>query len=112
MVFLRVLVFTSFFKGLLQSSASANFESPEKRTRTSAALQEYIGLSLDKVRKVEAENVESKFGPDEEVENIGNFKQTNPIIGSNDPFGINFDSSQIYAPIFGGMIYSGLRIKI
>ena len=45
-------------------------------------------------------------------ENIGNFKQTNPIIGSNDPFGINFDSSQIYAPIFGGMIYSGLRIKI
>ena len=45
-------------------------------------------------------------------ENIGNFKQTNPIIGSDDPFGINFDSSQIYGPIFGGMIYSGLRIKI
>ena len=45
-------------------------------------------------------------------ENIGNFKQTNPIIGSDDPFGMNFDSSQIYGPIFGGMIYSGLRIKI
>ena len=45
-------------------------------------------------------------------ENIGNFKQKNPIIGSDDPFGINFDSSQIYGPIFGGMIYSGLRLKI
>ncbi|MEC8547168.1 MAG: TonB-dependent receptor [Bacteroidota bacterium] len=45
-------------------------------------------------------------------ENIGNFKQINPIIGSDDPFGMNFDSSQIYGPIFGGMIYSGLRIKI
>ena len=45
-------------------------------------------------------------------ENIGNFKQINAIIGSDDPFGMNFDSSQIYGPIFGGMIYSGLRIKI
>ena len=45
-------------------------------------------------------------------ENIGNFRQTNPVIGSDDPFGMNFDSSQIYGPIFGGMIYSGLRIKI
>ena len=45
-------------------------------------------------------------------ENIGNFKQTNPIIGFDNPFGINFDSSQIYGPIFGGMIYTGLRLKV
>ena len=45
-------------------------------------------------------------------ENIGNFKQTNPIIGSENPFGLDFDASQIYGPIFGGMIYTGLRLKV
>ncbi len=45
-------------------------------------------------------------------ENIGNFKQTNPIIGSDNPFGLDFDASQIYGPIFGGMIYTGLRLKV
>tara|TARA_A100001011_G_scaffold399585_1_gene508971 strand:+ start:761 stop:2986 length:2226 start_codon:yes stop_codon:yes gene_type:complete len=45
-------------------------------------------------------------------ENIGNYKQSNPIIGSENPFGIDFDAAQVYAPIFGGMVYSGLRFKI
>jgi hypothetical protein len=44
--------------------------------------------------------------------NIGNYKQLSPIIGSNDPFGADFDAAQVYAPIFGGMVYSGLRLKI
>ena len=43
------------------------------------------------------------------VENMGNYKQLNPIIGIDDPFEINFDSAQVYAPIFGRMIYFGLR---
>ena len=43
------------------------------------------------------------------VENLGDFKQLNPIIGADDPFGINFDSAQIFAPIFGRMFYIGLR---
>ena len=45
-------------------------------------------------------------------ENIGNYKQLNPIISSENPFSPNFDSSQIYAPIFGRMIYTGLRLKL
>tara|TARA_A100001011_G_scaffold162951_1_gene171424 strand:- start:24649 stop:26835 length:2187 start_codon:yes stop_codon:yes gene_type:complete len=43
------------------------------------------------------------------VENLGDYKQLNPIIGSEDPFGINFDTAQIYAPVFGRMFYAGLR---
>ena len=43
------------------------------------------------------------------VENLGNYTQKNPIIGVDDPFGINFDSAQVYAPIFGRMLYAGLR---
>ena len=46
------------------------------------------------------------------AENIGNYKQINPIISSENPFSPNFDSAQIYAPIFGRMIYSGLRLKL
>ncbi len=46
------------------------------------------------------------------AENIGNYKQEKAILGSNDPFGPNFDSSIIYAPIFGQMFYAGLRFKI
>ena len=43
------------------------------------------------------------------VENLGNYTQKNPIVGVDDPFGINFDSAQVYAPIFGRMLYAGLR---
>ena len=46
------------------------------------------------------------------AENIGNYRQTNPIIGGENPFGPDFDTSQVYAPVFGNMIYAGLRFKI
>lgn len=46
------------------------------------------------------------------AENIGNYKQENAIIGEHNPFGIHFDTSIVYAPIFGQMYYAGLRFKI
>ncbi|MNX19103.1 Vitamin B12 transporter BtuB [compost metagenome] len=45
-------------------------------------------------------------------ENIGNYKQDKAILGSDDPFGPNFDASIVYAPVFGQMYYAGLRFKI
>jgi outer membrane receptor protein involved in Fe transport len=45
-------------------------------------------------------------------ENLGNFRQANPIIAADQPFGPNFDASLIWAPIYGRMIYAGLRFKI
>lgn len=45
-------------------------------------------------------------------ENIGNVKQSNPIVSANDPFGANFDTTFVYGPIFGSMYYTGLRYKI
>ncbi len=45
-------------------------------------------------------------------ENIGNYIQPKAILGSADPFGATFDSSIVYAPIFGQMYYAGLRFKI
>lgn len=46
------------------------------------------------------------------AENLGNYQQKNAILGSNDPFGSYFDSSMVYAPVFGAMFYTGLRFKI
>lgn len=46
------------------------------------------------------------------AENLGNYRQEKAILGNDDPFGPYFDSSIIYAPIFGQMYYAGLRFKI
>jgi outer membrane receptor for ferrienterochelin and colicin len=46
------------------------------------------------------------------AENMTNTRQKNPILAADDPFGSNFDSTIVYAPIFGRMFYSGLRFKI
>ena len=46
------------------------------------------------------------------VENLLNYKQNDPILGSNDPFGSNFDASLIWAPVMGRLIYTGIRLKI
>ena len=45
-------------------------------------------------------------------ENIGNYRQDKAILGANDPFGTSFDTSIVYAPVFGQMYYAGLRFKI
>ena len=45
-------------------------------------------------------------------ENIGNYRQNKAILGANNPFGVTFDTSIIYAPVFGQMYYAGLRFKI
>jgi outer membrane receptor for ferrienterochelin and colicin len=45
-------------------------------------------------------------------ENIGNYRQEKAILGSDNPFGTTFDTSIIYAPVFGQMYYAGLRFKI
>ncbi|TXG36563.1 TonB-dependent receptor plug domain-containing protein [Seonamhaeicola maritimus] len=56
------------------------------------------------------------FSPKFEVylggENITNVRQNNPILGANDPFGANFDTTFVYGPVFGSMYYAGLRFKI
>lgn len=47
------------------------------------------------------------------VENLTNVVQTNPIIDPQNPFKADghFDASMVYAPIYGRLIYFGLRYK-
>ena len=60
------------------------------------------------VTKVWNERFEVYLG----MENIANYKQANPIIASDDPFGPYFDSSLVWGPIFGRKSYVGIRFKI
>lgn len=45
-------------------------------------------------------------------ENIGNYRQQKAVLGNANPFGSTFDTSIVYAPVFGQMYYAGLRFKI
>jgi len=43
------------------------------------------------------------------AENLTNYKQENPILAANDPFGKYFDSSMVWGPIVGRSINAGVR---
>lgn len=60
------------------------------------------------VTKVFSKNFEMYVGG----ENLTNFMQNNPILGADNPFGSNFDTSIVFAPIMGRMFYTGFRYKI
>lgn len=45
-------------------------------------------------------------------ENLSNYKQDNPIIAADRPFGKYFDSSMIWGPVSGVNIYLGLRFTL
>ncbi|MBO7538551.1 MAG: TonB-dependent receptor, partial [Prevotella sp.] len=44
-------------------------------------------------------------------ENITGFKQKNPIIGADNPWGSYFDSTMIWGPIHGPVYYIGVRLN-
>ena len=60
--------------------------------------------------------VSKKFGEQLDLylgaENLFNFVQKNPIISADDPFGSYFNASMIWGPVFGRMVYGGLRFTI
>ena len=98
--------FDATFNWLGQQRLSSTEDSPEqyrlpKRTPTVATLNAQI-------TKVFSPRLELYFGG----ENITNLRQPNPIVGANDPFGSNFDTTFVYGPIFGSLYYAGLRFNI
>lgn len=45
-------------------------------------------------------------------ENLLDFRQSNPIVDPENPFGNNFDASMIWGPVAGRMVYTGIRYRI
>ncbi len=74
-------------------------------------LEEYsspYSLMNAQITKVFSKNVEVYLGG----ENLSEVQQDNPVLGANDPFGPNFDTTIVFAPIMGRMFYAGFRFKI
>lgn len=46
------------------------------------------------------------------AENITDFKQANPVIASDDPFGKYFDASMVWGPVSGRKFYAGIRLSV
>lgn len=65
-------------------------------------------LLNSQITKVFSNKFEVYFGG----ENLTNVQQENPVLGNDNPFGPNFDTTIVYSPIFGRTIYAGLRFKI
>lgn len=45
-------------------------------------------------------------------ENLTNFRQKNPIVGADDPWGPGFDASMIWGPMHGAKGYIGVRFNL
>jgi hypothetical protein len=45
-------------------------------------------------------------------ENLGNYRQSSPIIDAANPFSDTFNATRVWAPIFGVNIYAGIRFSI
>ncbi|MFN5169205.1 MAG: TonB-dependent receptor [Cyclobacteriaceae bacterium] len=46
------------------------------------------------------------------IENLTNFRLTDPIIAASEPFSPYFDTSLVWGPVFGRMAYAGFRFRI
>jgi outer membrane receptor for ferrienterochelin and colicin len=45
-------------------------------------------------------------------ENLTDFRQEDPILAPDDPFGSNFDASIVWGPLLGRRFYAGIRYKL
>ena len=68
--------------------------------------QSYVNINAQVTKKIDV--VDLYLG----AENILNFKQNNPIIASEDPFGEYFDATLVWGPIDGRKFYIGLRLSV
>ena len=81
---------------------------PENPRDGLAAMAGAYGLWNAQISRVFSPRFEVYLGG----ENLTKVQQNNPIIGVDRPFGRDFDASLVYAPVFGRMIYTGLRLKL
>lgn len=80
-------------------------ENPVEYQR-SETFSEFMNINAQVTKKIDV--VDLYFG----VENLLDFKQDNPIIASDDPFGEYFDASLVWGPIDGRKFYLGVRLSV
>ncbi len=63
------------------------------------------------VMNLQGTKVFRKFEVYTGVENLLDYRQQNPIIHPDDPFGNSFDATNVWGPVQGRRIYAGIRIS-
>lgn len=118
---------TNDYKGLI----SIGYKTPLELWQFDVTLQLNGGGRMPSATGIKAQNGEKRweetFGAYEQLsaqvtrwfrhfsvyiggENLTGFKQKNPIVGADTPFGM-FDSTMVWGPISGAMVYAGIRIN-
>ena len=72
------------------------------------AIVESYQLLNAQITKVFSKRFEVYLG----AENLTNVQQNTSVLASDAPFGAHFDTTIVYAPIFGRSVYTGLRFNI
>ncbi len=72
------------------------------------AIVESYQLLNAQITKVFSKRFEVYLG----AENLTNVQQNTPVLARDAPFGAHFDTTIVYAPIFGRSVYTGLRFNI
>ncbi|MDR1876741.1 MAG: TonB-dependent receptor [Flavobacteriaceae bacterium] len=127
----RQVPFTSKHRGLFSASYSTN--ETEKKSKWSFDLTlQYIGKQrLPDTSQNPVEFQREPYSPDYAllnaqisrhfsdkfrtyvgVENLGGYKQKNPVIDPENPFGSYMDTSIVYAPVVPAMFYLGFDLKL
>jgi len=66
----------------------------------------FVNINTQITKKIDF--IDLYFG----IENLTNFKQQNPVISADNPFGDYFDASLVWGPIEGRKFYVGLRLSV
>ncbi|MGB0279794.1 MAG: TonB-dependent receptor [Flavobacteriaceae bacterium] len=84
-----------------QQRLAATFDTPSK-------MADGFSLLSSQLTRQFSDNFSVYLG----AENLFDVKQSDAVLGASNPFGASFDTSQVYAPVFGRMIYAGFRFNL
>ena len=99
--------FTTQYNGLKRLPGTENSPAEYQRGEYSPEYFNLLG-QITYLTKINSADFHVYLG----VENLLNYKQTNPIVASDAPYSKYFDASMVWGPIYGRMLYAGLRFKI
>lgn len=104
--------------GHWQFDATTQFNGPKRLPDTQANPAEYQRASespayINQLAQITylSQMGAAKFNIYLGVENLFNYKQTNPVLSSDMPYSRYFDASMVWGPVYGRMLYAGLRLK-
>lgn len=99
--------FTTQYNGSKRLPGTSSNPPEYQRDNTSPAYFNLLG-QITYLTKIKNADFNIYLG----VENLLNYKQTNPIVAADVPYSKYFDASMIWGPVYGRMLYLGLRLKI